>query len=455
MGATTARSERKIEMKTKMFALAMALFSLIAPTVSESFAQNFPTYHPLGPAKATLWLPPAGTSNIGIVIMHRTANFLNLPACTEMSNRGFVVLCLNTRFDNNESQVIFEQTALDVKAGVNFLRQNQSGLGITKVILWGYSGGGPAMSFYQAVAEAGVAFCQDPQKLIKCDSSGSTSLVGLPPADGIVFVDAHPGVGTIGMLRSNNPSVKNENNPDRIDKKLDPFDPKNGYNQKGLSTYSDKFKQAYFDGQSDRVNRLIDEALEIQQAIAAGKYPYTDDAPFVIGKSTSAKLFVLDTSILHSTVQPRALLKNDGTIDATQIVESVRLPDPTVAQTDKTFDGGSRLLTVKSFLSTNAIRSTNSIDGIDYCSSNDSTPCNVQQISVPVLFNAMGAYYFIRDNEIHYELAKSLDKEFIVIAGLVHGITPCDACPGGPYDHSVANFYDHVRDWLNKPGRFN
>jgi hypothetical protein len=429
------------------------LFGLIA---SPSSAQNFPTYHQLGPAKATLWRPTSGTPHIAIVMMHRTASFLNLPACSEMSNRGFVVLCVNTRFDNNESQVIFEQTALDVKAGVNFLRQNQSGLtpGITKVVLWGYSGGGPAMSFYQAVAQTGVSFCQDPQKLTKCDSTGSTSLVGLPPADGIVFVDAHPGVGTIGMLRSNNPSVKNEENPDRIDKKLDPFNPANGYNPNGLSTYSKKFKQAYFDGQSDRLNRLIDEALEIEQQIAAGDYPYTDDAPFIIGKSTSAKLFVLDTSILHSTVQPRALLKNDGTIDATHIVESVRLPDPTVAQTDKTFDGGGRLLTVKSFLSTNAIRSTNSIDGIDYCSSNDSTPCNVQQITVPVLFNAMGAYYFIRDNEIHYELVKSLDKEFIVIAGLVHGITPCNACAGGPYNNSQKNFYDHVRDWLNKPGRF-
>ena len=148
-----------------------------------------------------------------------------------MSNRGFVVLCMNTRFDNNESQVIFEQTALDVKAGVNFLRQNQSGLtpGITKIVLWGYSGGGPAMSFYQAVAENGIGFCQDPHKLVKCDSTGSTSLVGLPPADGIVFVDAHPGVGHHRHLKKLDPSVTNENNPDKhVNKKLDPFDPKNG-----------------------------------------------------------------------------------------------------------------------------------------------------------------------------------------------------------------------------------
>jgi len=444
-------------MKTKMFVFAMALFTVIALHIGQSFAQNFPTYHQLGPAKATLWRPASGTSNIGIVIMHRTSNFLNLAACREMSNRGFVVLCINTRFDNNESQVIFEQTALDVKAGVLFLRQNQSGLtpGITRVLLWGYSGGGPAMSFYQAVAESGVGFCQDPHKLVKCDSTGSTSLVGLPPADGIVFVDAHPGVATIGTLRSLDPSVTNENNPDKgVNKKLDPYDPKNGFNPNGVSTYSDKFKQAYFEGQSARLNRLIDQALQIQEAIAAGKYPYTDDGPFVIGRSTSAKLFTLDTSILHSTVRPQALLKNDGSIDNTHIVESVRLPVPTNAETNDTFDDGGKLLTVKSFLSTNAIFSTNSIDGIDYCSSNDSTPCNVQQISVPILFNAMGAYYFIRDNEIHYDLAKSQDKEFIVIAGLVHGITPCNECPGGPYNNSQKNFYDHVASWINKPGRF-
>jgi hypothetical protein len=90
-------------MKMKMFVLVIALFSLITLTGSGSFAQNFPTYHQLGQAKATLWRPTSGTPHIGIVAMHRTSNFLNLAACSEMSNRGFVVLCVNTRFDNNES----------------------------------------------------------------------------------------------------------------------------------------------------------------------------------------------------------------------------------------------------------------------------------------------------------------------------------------------------------------
>ena len=310
------------------------------------------------------------------------------------------------------------------------------------------------MSFYQAVAEVGVGFCQDPQKLTQCDSSGSTSLVGLPKADGIIFVDAHPGNPIIGMLRSDNPAVHNENHPENLRPRLNPYDPANGYNPDGLSTYSDAFKKRYFEGQSDRLNHLIAEAQDIHFQIDQGTYPYPDNGPFVIGRSTASKLFVLDTSILHATVKPQKLLKNDATIDDAHIVESVRLPDPTVAQTDEMFDGGARLLTVKSFLSTNAIRSTNSIDGIDYCSSNNSTVSNVRQVTVPVLFTKMGAYYSILDNEIHFEEAKSMDKHFIVIEGLVHGITPCDACPGGPYNNSQKNFYDYIAGWLNKPGRF-
>jgi hypothetical protein len=89
------------------------------------------------------------------------------------------------------------------------------------------------------------------------------------------------------------------------------------------------------------------------------------------------------------------------------------------------------------------------LDGIDYCSSNNSVVCNVRQISVPVLFTAMGAHYFIRDTEIHYENAASLDKDFVVIAGLLHSLTPCNACPGGPYNNSLTNFYNYVRDWIN------
>ena len=36
----------------------------------------------------------------------------------------------------------------------------------------------------------------------------------------------------------------------------------------------------------------------------------------------------------------------------------------------------------------------------------------------------MGAHYFIRDNEIHYEVAASKDKDFVVIEGRLTALAP-------------------------------
>ena len=66
---------------------------------------------------------------------------------------------------------------------------------------------------------------------------------------------------------------------------------------------------------------------------------------------------------------------------------------------------------MRSFLSAQAVRASNPPDDIDYCSTNNSTICAVQAISVPVMFLAMGAHYFIRDNERQYDMARSKDKD--------------------------------------------
>ena len=78
-------------------------------------------------------------------------------------------------------------------------------------------------------------------------------------------------------------------------------------------------------------------------------------------------------------------------------------------------------------------------------------PCAVKSITVPVLFAAMGGYTFIRDNEMHYELAASKDKDFIVVEGATHGATPCKECEKTPgqYSNSVKNFFDYVAKWIN------
>lgn len=379
---------------------------------------------------------------MGVLVMHRTSNVLSQLPTTELSKRGFMVLAMNPRFDNNEALVVWEDIALDIKSGVEFLRKQP---GIRKVLLFGGSGGGPTMSFYQAVAEKGPSYCQGRNKLTQCGNN----LAGLPPADGIIFRDSHPG-NPVNAIRHMNPAVLEEADPRKIDPRLDPYNPKNGYNPKGPSHYSAEFQQRYFQAQAARMNRLLDLAQQRMQQIQAGKGPYPDDDAFIVPRGEGARLTDLDPNIHHSTLKPRKLLKNDGTI-VTQIVESVRVANPALAKQNASFSAGTHFLTLRSFLSANATRATHSLDGIDWYSSNNSTPCALQNISVPILITAMGGHFFIRDNEIHYEMAASKDKDFIVIEGATHGIEPCTECETfpGQYSNTVKNFFDYVEKWIN------
>src|SRR5580704_18073048 len=175
-----------------MFTRVAALFGGF---VSLSLAQSHPEYIRFTPnaTKGALYRPDSGPApHVAVLIIHRTANFMTHMGATELAKRGFMVLGMNPRSDNNEAEVHFEENALDIKSGIEFLRKQP---GITKVLLFGHSGGGPATSFYQAVAENGPSYCQGPNKLVQCGNE----LANLPGADGIVFVDAHPGVSVNGL----------------------------------------------------------------------------------------------------------------------------------------------------------------------------------------------------------------------------------------------------------------
>ena len=199
------------------------------------------------------------------------------------------------------------------------------------------------------------------------------------------------------------------------------------------------------------MNRLIRLALDRQARMKAGTHQYSDDDAFVVPRGGGGRLMQLDLSVHHGTAMPRKLLRNDGTI-ATQIADSVRRAAPRLAVENATFESGTLFLTTKSFLSANAIRASDSMDGIDACSSNNSPPCHLPRIRVPLLVAAMGAHYFIRDNEIHYEVAASADKDFVVVEGAEHGQTPCVPCESTPgqYSNTVSSFYNYAADWIRQ-----
>jgi len=265
-----------------------------------------------------------------------------------------------------------------------------------------------------------------------------------------LLLDAHPG-NPINALRSLNPSVVDENDPTKIDPSLDPFDRKNGFNPSGQSVYSQEFMDRYFKAQAVRMNRLIDKALAMREQVRQGRGQTTDDAPFIVYRNR-ARLMDFSMSVHPGTKEPRKLLKNDGSV-VTEVVRSVRAPITANARLDKTLSTGTMFLTLTSFLSANAIRAKHSIDDIDWCTSNNSTPCALKEISVPILIIAMGGHYFVRDNEIHYEVAASRDKDYIVVEGSVHGMTPCEACSkvtGQSYSNVTKNLYDYVSSWTGQ-----
>jgi acetyl esterase/lipase len=74
--------------------------------------------------------------------MHSESNYISFSVCTQLAARGYTVFCA----DNTAAEdVDFESTMMAVGLGVEYLH-NQTD--ISKVVLWGHSGGGAMMSAY-------------------------------------------------------------------------------------------------------------------------------------------------------------------------------------------------------------------------------------------------------------------------------------------------------------------
>jgi hypothetical protein len=452
MGVNRRQRESKTMAFTRiLLASSWALAATLAFPAA-SFAQSHPEFVPLGRVSAALYKPDSGPApHVAFLVSHRTGNNLNNLACKELAKRGFLALCWNTRFVNNEAAVRWEDIAFDVKTTVDYVRSLP---GITKVVLLGHSGGSPLMSYYEAVAEAGPNWCKGPDKIMQC-----TGNMDFKPADGIVFPDAHPGNG-VQSLRGLNPSVVAQaDGTAKIIPELDPFNPANGFNPEGASHYSKEFQARYYAAQSKEMNDLIAKAQGEMQQLKK-RAMYSDDDVFAIvgggfsgAGAGSAGLNSMDPSIpeLMSTARPEKVLKNDGSI-VKEIAHSVAVPEPENAKANHTFQRGTKVFTLKSFLSANAVKSTNSLDGIDWCSTNNSTMCAVESIKIPTLIAAMGAFHFIGDQEMMYDLSAAKDKDYIVIEGAVHGYTPCKPCEKTPgqYSNSDKNLFDYIQKWTNE-----
>ncbi len=425
-----------------------------APTIRTSFvhlANGVPgvLYEPAVPG------PKAGTA---VFIMHSSADYLSFPGCTELSKRGYRVLCANnaTSKSGASNDGVLDQVLLDAKAGIAWLRHQP---GVRRVVLLGHSGGGTVMSAYQFIAEGGVKACQGPEKIWKCPDS----LAGLPPADGLMLIDSNWGLAEMTLF-SIDPAVTSEESGTALDPALDMYNPANGFRPSG-SNYGTDFTRRFLTAESRRNDALIARAQNELAAIKAGNGPYDDDAPFVVPGAillgSNNKLFSQDLSLMSHTRQAWPLLHADGGV-TTQIVHSVRVPENIRSQSPSLIQGALKT-TVRSYLSSYAVRTTpdfgydaDAVHGVEWTSSYASPPGNVQGVSAPLLVMGMTGHWEYLAAETIYALAKSKDKSIAFVEGATHLYTPCTQCERHPgeYGDTVKTTYDYIDGWLSKPGRF-
>ena len=401
---------------------------------------------------------PGSKAATAVFIMHSSADYLSFPGCTELSQRGYRVLCANnsTSKSGASNDGVLDQVLAEAGKSVAWLRRQP---GVRYVVLLGHSGGGTVMSAYQMIAEGGVKACQGAERIWKCPDS----LADLPSADGLMLIDSNWGLAEMTLF-SIDPAVEDEDSGKTLDPALDMYNPANGFKPTG-SRYGADFTKRFLTAEGRRNDALIARALGELAAIKAGKGPYDDDAPFVVPGAvllgSNNKLFSQDLGLMAHTKQAWPLLQADGSVTS-QIVPSVRVAE-NVRNESPSLIHGALKTTVRSYLSSYAVRTTpdfgydaTSVRGVDWTSSYASPPGNVQGVSAPLLVMGMTGHWEYLAAETIYGLAKSQDKTIAFVEGATHLYTTCTKCERRPgeYGDTVKTTYDYIDGWLSKPGRF-
>ncbi|GLZ43764.1 alpha/beta fold hydrolase [Actinokineospora sp. NBRC 105648] len=235
--------------------------------IHSGLARHYPRIH------ANLVRRTDATTDVGLVLMHPTSNFLTHFLLEPLAEAGLPVLGLNTRYVGNDATTVMENVLLDIGAAVRWMREE---LGYRKVILVGFSGGGPAVAYYQSQAEKPFVTATpagDPPDL---------TTAGLPPADGLALVAAHAGRGRL-LATWIDPSVRDETNPDDRDPELDLFLPGR------TPPFDADWVQAYRTAQVARMDRISTWAeAELARLSALG----IGDRAFVVHRTVADPRFV-------------------------------------------------------------------------------------------------------------------------------------------------------------------
>jgi len=188
-----------------------------------------------------------GDERVVTVLAHPREHLIATYLAAEVLNQGHAVFVQAPRSTGNDIRLEHEIAVFDLAAAVTYLRS----LGFLTIIALGSSGGGALWALYNQQALAAPD-----QRIARTPGGRPTNLAraDLIPPDGVIFVGAHLGQGTL-LLHGIDPSVEREDDPFSTVADLDPFSAANGY-APGGAAYSSEFIVTYREAQRRRVERI-------------------------------------------------------------------------------------------------------------------------------------------------------------------------------------------------------
>ena len=315
---------------------------------------------------------PKKPSRTLAVFMHPATTLQLLPVPRALAESGVHVLCAGSRFAKNDTPLIMEKVVLDLGA---YLRHAKEKWGYEKILLCGWSGGGSLSMLYQSQAEKPT--------ISKTPSGEEINLENLIPANAMIFQAAHLS-RAIYLTESIDPSVLDENDPERRDPELDIYDPKCPHQP----PYSSEFIALFRKKQLERVRRRTAWVKEM-----IGRLKGDEMERGFVTHRTMADLRYVDPAIDPNDRRPgwcymgKPATANNGPI------------------------GLGRFSTLRAWLSQWSIDDTNA-DG----------PKCARSISVPLLVIENSADDAVPQPHarIIHDAAASRDKTFKVIKGATH-----------------------------------
>ncbi|WP_129780890.1 alpha/beta hydrolase [Peristeroidobacter soli] len=311
------------------------------------------------------------------VFMHPSSTLQLLPVPRAFAKRGAHVLCAGSRYARNDTAGVLENVLVDLGAYIHYAREV---LGYEKIVLAGWSGGGALAMCYQAEAE---------QPSIERTPAGDAidlRSARLIPADAVIFQAAHVSRAQL-LLDCIDPSVLDENDPDRRNAELDIYDPKNP-NQ---PPYSADFIRAYRAAQLRRMRAIT---ARVKQTLADLRSRGTGE----VERGLITHRTMADPRYLDSTLDP-----ND------------RRPKWCYLGVPETVNNGpvglARFTTLRSWLSQWSIED----------SRGDACAC-AKRVSVPLLVMENSADDAVPQphSRMLFDAATTQDKTFTVIRGANH-----------------------------------